>query len=127
MGKTAVFLFAVARMKVRTVLVISPKYFDRWLTDLSQSFASKLGKTAMLELDNDDIVMVRGSKSLASIINQASAGELKAKVLMISSTTYFQYLKHFRWEGIDDKYGNVHPVDLWKTLGGWGCLRGRGT
>lgn len=114
LGKTAVLLFAIARMGVRTVLVISPKYFERWLDDLSIS----QGADPMLPLkDGTELLTVRGSAEMRSLILLAQCEELEAKVILISAATYFQYLVHFKNFGLDDKYANLNPTDLWETLG----------
>ena len=113
-GKTAVLLFAVAKLGVRTVLVIQPKYFDRWLDDVSES----QGAAPMLPLkDGKELLVVQGSSELRSLILLAQCGELDAKLIMISATTYFQFLTGFKEFGLDDKYANTNPVDLWELLG----------
>lgn len=113
-GKTAVLLFAVAQMKVRTALVIQPKYFDRWLDDLS---ISKGGEPMLPLKDGEDLLTAQGSAELRSLIVLAKCGELTAKVLLISAATYFQYLTHFNEFGLDDKYDNTNPIELWEILG----------
>lgn len=113
-GKTAALLFAVAKSKVRTALVIQPKYFDRWLDDLAIS----KGKDPMLPLkDGTELLVVQGSADLRSLIVLARCDELDAKLVLISATTYFQYLTHFNDFGLDDKYDNTNPTELWELLG----------
>ena len=114
LGKTAVLLFAVAKLNVRTVLVFQPKYFERWLDDLSIS----KDNDPMLPLkDGTELITVQGSAELRSVILLAQCDELEAKLIMISATTYFQYLTHYRDFGPDDKYANINPIDLWELLG----------
>lgn len=127
-GKTAVLLFAIANLGLRTVLVIQPKYFERWLDDLSisnyEARKNKPTKTdkppaePMLPLkDGTELLTVQGSAELRSLILLAQCDELEASLIMISATTYFQYLSGFKDFGLDDKYANTNPVDLWELLG----------
>lgn len=116
-GKTAVFLFAVARRGVRTVLVLSPKYFDRWLGDLSTKIGEQTGRVPMMPLDKPgELMTVRGSKELRDLINLGLSNQLRAKFIVISSVTYYQYLTHYKENGVDDKYANVEPFKLWELL-----------
>lgn len=113
-GKTAVFLYSVAQMKTRTALVIPPKYFERWIFDMTPleksdpMFNLKPGK---------EIISVQGSAELRSMILLAQSGELTASMLVISAPTYFNYLSDCRDPSMLEKYGGVHPEDLWEHLG----------
>ena len=111
-GKTAVFLFAMAKMCVRTVLVIKPKYIPRWVNDMTDVD----GEGMMSLKPGKDILVIRGSDDLRSVINLAKSGELTAKVLVISNVTYFKFLTVYNKEGLTDKYGRQSPDTLWETL-----------
>lgn len=113
-GKTAVFLFSVAQCSVRTALVIKPKYFERWITDLNGS----TNPDAMLPLKpGKDVLAIRGSEDLNSLINLAKSGELTAKFIIISNITLFKYIEDYIADGVSDKYSNVKPQELWELLG----------
>lgn len=112
-GKTAVFLYSVAMMKQRCALVIPPKYFDRWIFDMT----TLEKKDPMFKLKpGKEIISIQGSAELRSTILMAQAGELTASMLVISAPTYFNYLSEIRDPTMLEKYGNVHPEDLWELL-----------
>lgn len=117
LGKTAVFLFSVARIGVRTVLVIPPKYFDRWVDDLSAKRAVD-GNDPMIPLkEGSELLIAQGSADLRSLILLAQGGELTAKFILLSAQTYFNYVSEFVKHGVQEKYANMEPINLWKTLG----------
>lgn len=114
-GKTATFLFAMVKAGLRTVLVIPPKYIERWLTDTLDGFNGN--KDTMVPLKPGEIMVIKGSKELRSLVRLAQACELEAKFIIISAQTWFANIKRFRENGLEEEMGWMHPVQLWETLG----------
>lgn len=104
-GKTFCGLRAMFLLSVRVVIVIKGMYVDKWKEDVKEAFNIK----------NEDLMIVRGSKHLHALIDLALAGELKAKVIIITNTTMYNYLYEYeRFDGVCT-YG-VSPIDFYKTL-----------
>lgn len=114
-GKTATFLFAMVKAGLRTVLVIPPKYIERWLYDTCLGYNGN--KDTMIPLKPGEVMTIQGTSQLRSLILSAQAGELEAKFIIISAQTWFANIKRYRNNGLEDKMGRMHPVELWKTLG----------
>lgn len=113
MGKTATLLFAIERMGMRTVLVLSPKYFERWLFDMTLGAKDE---TVFSLRPGKDIMSVQGSKELRGLVYMAREGSLTASMIVISSRTYFNYLEDCKDEAQLEKYGDCHPEDFFKLL-----------
>lgn len=111
-GKTAVFIHAMSRIGQRTALVLKPKYFERWI----ETIDSRSGKELLPLKAGRDVLTVRGSEELLSLINLALANELTASVIVISSNTYADYLTNYRVDGANEKYGMLAPDKLWELL-----------
>lgn len=114
-GKTATFLFAMVKAGVRTVLVIPPKYIERWLYDTCLGYNGN--NETMIPLKPGEVMTVQGTSELRSLILTAQAGELEAKFIIISAQTWFANIKRYRKNGLEEKMGKMHPVELWETLG----------
>lgn len=110
-GKTAVFLFSIVEMGKRVLMVIPPKYFDRWITDLSVNY----NKEAMIPLrDGIDLMTIQGSDQLRSAVMLAKADEFTPKFVLLSAQTFFAFLKDYKEHGIQEKYANITPTQLWE-------------
>lgn len=110
-GKTIMTMFALAKAKVRCALVIKPMYISRWMDVL-------VGKDMVFKnFGSKNVMTVRGSAQMASIINLALAGELTPDFIIISNRTYINYIQHYDTNGPSEEYGFCKPEDLWETLG----------
>lgn len=102
-------LFAVYGIGERTLLSIKPMYIQRWLDDVTKD-------TGIFKLKKDEIVVIKGSQALASVIKMALDNKLTYKFIIISNKTLYNYYKDFT-EGVNmEKYFNVKPFDLFKVL-----------
>lgn len=106
-GKTYCALSAAVQLGVRTVLVVKGMYVDRWIMDLKGTLGLKAG----------ELMVVRGSAELKTLIELAMAGQLDAKFIVITNKTIYNYLEHYEYfNGIEGAYG-CHPRDFYKVLG----------
>lgn len=102
-------LFAVKDIGERALLTIKPMYIQRWLDDLTK-------ETGIFKLKKDEIVVVKGSQALASVIKMALDNKLTYKFIIVSNKTLYNYYKDFT-EGVNmEKYFNVKPFELFKVL-----------
>lgn len=93
----------------RTVIVVKPKYIEKWVDDMRRTFV----------LDPSDIIVVRGSDQLKALLEVSQYSDFSAKVIIISNKTMYNYLDYYEKFGasmLDLGYGCV-PEDLWKHLG----------
>jgi superfamily II DNA or RNA helicase len=84
-GKTFITLAAMARLGVRTMLLIKAGYIDQWVASLNEAF----------EFEVDALCVVRGQKALQNLMRLAQNDQLTASVIVCSNSTYQQYLKQY--------------------------------
>lgn len=110
-GKTYIALEALARIGKKPLLVMSPKYMEKWHDDILKT----------LEADHSDIVSLRGSKALVKYINHClENGPCDDKYVIISSRTLRNMIKEYEeTNGLDiNNYQYpITPEELCKTLG----------
>lgn len=82
-GKTFVYNRAIHHIGRRSAMIIRAQYVDKWIGDI---------KAAHMATD-DDIVVIRGSKALAALMLAAERGDITANYILISNSTYRNYLK----------------------------------
>lgn len=106
-GKTKMLLAALTEIRQRVALIIKGMYVEKWVGDVRESLGLKPG----------EVMVVRGSSDLVSIINLALAGELNAKFIIITNKTMFNYLRYYESNcGEGEKY-SCHPHEFFETLG----------
>lgn len=109
-GKGFLACRAISEYKKRTVVVVKPKYVQKWVEDIEKHFA---------KIKKHDIIVVQGSDALKKTIALATGGELVAKFIIISSNTLQNYIKlyeEFRKDFIALGY-DCTPDVLFETLG----------
>lgn len=105
-GKTATAFFAMAKAKMRTLLVIKPSLQSQWTKDAYPK---------QIDYKAGDILSISGRSDLLSLINLALANELKAKFIVISNVTLQRYISEWEASGTTDKTP-LAPDDLIKLL-----------
>ena len=105
-GKTFSALSAMSNIGVRTIIQLRGGYVNRWLDDLEAMFRFKKG----------ELLVVRGSAALISIINQAKAGDFNAKVVVITNKTLHGLFKEHESNPEENMYG-CSPEELYALLG----------
>jgi superfamily II DNA or RNA helicase len=104
-GKSLIFLHTILEMGKRTLLTIPGMYVYKWKGDILEE----------LDMRSHDLMIIRGADALISAINLGKAGELKAKIIIVTSTTLYNFYKDHK-NGEAEKYG-CHPQDLMEVLG----------
>lgn len=109
-GKTSCAIVAMARLSVRTLIVLKPMYLDRWLQDLS-------GKDSILVGHKDDLMLVKSFRDLADLIELALMDALDAKMIVISNTIMRMYFDNYELLNRDTSlFHGVSPVDFYRVL-----------
>lgn len=108
-GKSGVSLYATAKIGHRTMLAILPMYIDKWAGDV----------TSILHVENDGVMIVRGSAQLKRAIALAKENKITQTHIIISLTTLANYYKAFESgvESIDALDYDCAPEDLCALLG----------
>lgn len=102
-------LFALSQIKQRTLLVIKPMYIKRWLDDVAS-------KNGIINLSPKELVVVRGSEALASVIKMGLDGTLNYKMIIVSNKTMQLYFKDYLSGTNMEKYMGVKPQELFDVL-----------
>lgn len=101
---TATALMTIARLKVRTIVVMGAMHLETWVKD-----AAKVYK------DTSGIQVIRGGAILKKCIADAKVGKFNKSILLISVNTIRDYLTEYETLG-HSTYG-CDPIDLYATLG----------
>lgn len=108
-GKTFMALAIMSKLQVLTFFVIKPMYMEKWIKDAKEAFHFKKG----------ELMTVRGSDQLKSVIALALNKELKATVILCSNATFHKYLKDYeKYPKMMREIGyGCTPEDFYRTLG----------
>lgn len=104
-GKTFTDLLATHKTGQRTVLVIKGMYVDKWIFDI---VGDGNGNGGAFHYNKGDLMVVRGTKDMTNLMHLAKAGELKAKFIIITSKTWYSYMKTY--EAFDGDIDLLYPV-----------------
>lgn len=80
---------AIAHMGQRMIAFLRPKYLEKWVRDLK----------AIMDIDPEDIEVIRGGASLMQVISKAREGTLNCKAILVSNRTYQHYITSYEKEG----------------------------
>ena len=105
-GKTACFLRTLLNRSVRTVIMIKAEYIEKWVGDIEGEF----------EIHKGDLLVIRGSKDLVSLMNLALLDELEAKVIIIGNRTFQNYIKAYEKDPLFDDLYPIHPEQFYEKL-----------
>lgn len=111
-GKSFTAMSAMSLLGMRTVIIVRPMYIEKWLADMRRTF--------VLEESGDygDIIVAQGSAQLMALLDLAKAGELKAKIVLISNKTIQNWIKLY--EAIRDaslqQGWSCRPDELFQVL-----------
>lgn len=106
-GKTFIGLRTTSMIGQRTALVLKGMYVEKWIPDVE----------GHLDLKKGDLMVVRGADHLAALMHLAIAGELKAKFIIITSKTMFNYMKTYEaLNGVMDEIFPIPPDKFYETI-----------
>lgn len=108
LGKTAMSLWAIHALNKRVFLALTKiTYMNKWVEDVEEAYDCKRG----------DIVVIKGTKQLSTLIECAKNDDLDAKFIICSMRTLQMYIE--KYEAGDDvvaEYG-CNPEELFEILG----------
>lgn len=105
-GKTLISKHCTHRLGVRTVAFMKGSFIERWVPDLEETFKFRSG----------EILVVRGSQDLSALMQMKLDGSLKAKFVLISTTTYVNFIKDME-DGTDAGLYPIKPEDFFQKMG----------
>lgn len=88
-GKGLVSLMALVNLGERVVIVVKPKYVEKWQNELIEKFKDI----------EDKILIVQGSKDLKMLTILAEQGELDDPVIIISNATLRNWIRDYEEKG----------------------------
>lgn len=106
-GKTVIASKAISLLGVRTLIVIQPKYMDKWIDDVSN----------LLTIDKEDIEIIKGSDKLRKLIKRAKDDiNSISNIIIASNKTIQSYITYYQ-DFPDNKVYGCIPEKLMKLLG----------
>lgn len=113
---TFIALKTLAALGKRAVIVLKAMYIEKWIKDIESPMNSK-GEQGMFDFRKGDLMVVRGTKDLVKLISLARAGELEAKIVIISIDTMRMYMQSYDvYNGDMEEFGAT-PDELFEVLG----------
>lgn len=108
-GKSATSLFINHHKQERFCLITRPQYLEKWVIDLKK----------MYQIEDDEILIVQGSKTLTKLIHAAKAGKhTQYKAILISNRTYISYIREYEThESLIEETFGCTPDDFMPLLG----------
>lgn len=108
-GKGVTSMAAIAKIGYRTAIVVKPMYIEKWKKELFQ----------ILNIDNKDVMIIKGGDNLKSVIQLAKEDKLEAKFIIFSNKTLQLWIKAY--EEDSNAFKNLGyectPSELFETLG----------
>lgn len=104
-GKTFSALKAMEILSKRTVLIVKGGYIDQWVKAYEKTFFA----------EPDDLMIVRGSKQLNLLLEQAIENELTSKFIIVSNKTKYNYIDDYETFNGAGMY-IVPPDKFYETL-----------
>jgi len=92
----------------RAMYVMRAEYCDKWMLDFKNNYK--------LKKNSDDVLLVRGGKAFDKMIEKAKRGKLKAKIILVSNTTFRNFIKDYEYFNGNGVY-DVKPWELTTLLG----------
>jgi superfamily II DNA or RNA helicase len=108
-GKSLVSMLGISAFSKRTAIVIKSMYIEKWIADIQKTFA----------IPTTQIMVIKGSQDLQSLIIMAKNSELDVKFIIFSNKTILNYLKLYELERsfiLEMGYGCL-PEDFFETIG----------
>lgn len=99
-GKSYCSLRIISERGVMPVIIVKPMYLDKWVIDIRKTY----------DIAVEDLMVVRGSAQLQALLLLAQAGQMDAKVVLVSNKTIQNWIKLY------EKFGE-HTLDQ-----GYVCL-----
>jgi superfamily II DNA or RNA helicase len=110
-GKSFIAMLALSKLNSRAILLLLPKYIDKWISDIQ-----KLTDTLL-----DEIFVVQGSKGLNQLlqeVDEVGIENLNYKFIIMSSTTMQNYIRAYEnITHIDELDYLVPPQEFTRALG----------
>lgn len=107
-GKSLISLYAIGELKQRMGMIIQSQFIEKWVSDIATIHVAK----------TKDVMVISGSKAVASIIQMAKEGEVPYSYYIFSSRTMQDYITMYENEPelCVEMYG-CEPVELFALLG----------
>ena len=101
-------LSATSKLATRTLIIVLPKYLEKWQSDI----------TNILDVKPKEVLPIRGGKELKSLMMVSSEQDIEAKYILISLTTMQSLFNDFKdnGDGILDLEYPYLPEELCERL-----------
>lgn len=105
-GKTMMALKGAERLGYRTVVIVPAMFADKWHSDILETF----------DVDKNEILYVKGLKSLYGLFKMAAAGALTEDFILISSTTMQMFMRNYECDTAITLEKGPHPEEFFEIL-----------
>lgn len=111
-GKSFSTLKACSEIGQRTVFILKAMYIEQWMNQLRDTKKEK----SAYGLKPGELLLIRGSQDMKRLQEQALAGTLDAKVIVISNKTMYNYIDFYETLGSVEGQYPIAPEDFFQTL-----------
>jgi hypothetical protein len=88
-GKTFTAMYAAAKLRLRMVIMVEPKYIKQWLKAFDENCV----------INKKRIAVIQGSDSLKSLLDMAAEGDLPYDAIIVSTITFRMYIDAYEFHG----------------------------
>lgn len=84
-GKSFCSMAAMAKLKLRTMIIVRPMYMEKWREDILRTY----------DIDPTRIMMVSGGKALMTLIQLGMEDNIDADIIIVSNKTLQLWIKQY--------------------------------
>lgn len=107
-GKSCVFCMYSAMQKVRTGLIVLPRYLDKWVKDFGRYY----------NVTPDDVLVIKNGKGLVNMMEAAKNGVFPdVKVVLFSLSSLNVFLDYYESSTPDDYEHPYTPHEIMEAFG----------
>lgn len=103
-GKTAVSLFNIVKLGIRTAVILEAALVEIWIKDISWMYKDY----------KKEVLIIKGNEAFKSLIATAKEVEITQSIIIFTTRTMGDYLKEYETDG-ESSYG-CNPKELYPLL-----------
>ena len=109
-GKGILSIHAMVEMNRRTLILILPRYVDKWVEEITEVTDTTL----------DEIAVLQGSSKVLKILDEVEevgVEDLPYKFIILTTNTMYNFIKDYEQNYRNDYKYPITPMDLTRILG----------
>jgi len=101
-GKSLIAMSTVVKLNMRTMIMVLPKFIDKWKSDVLE----------LTSVKENEIAVIQGSGKLNKILAEFESGNAEYKFIIVSIRTIHNYIKTYENNTDDEEFGYVTTPEM---------------